>query len=120
MLPNSASELPAFLQQLVQTALRDNHTFHRFETALWKELLKAGHDAVAEFLRQQGVGDLGPEIALPDGGTVRRLEQPHPRELLCLFGRFTFDRTCYGSREGQAITFVPLDARLDLPRGNAS
>jgi len=120
MLPNSTSELPAFLQQLVQTALRDHHTFHRFETALWKQLLQAGHDAVAEFLRQQGSGDLGPEVSLSDGGTARRLEQPHPRGLTCLFGRFTLTRTCYGSREGQAIAFVPLDARLALPRGNAS
>ena len=37
-----------------------------------------------------------------------------------MFGHFTFERTCYGSREGQTIEFVPLDARLDLPRGKAS
>jgi hypothetical protein len=120
MLPNSTSELPAFLQQLVSTALRDNHTLHQFETALWKQLLQAGHDAVADFLRQQGSGDLGSEVTLPNGGTVRRLDQPHARDLTCLFGRFTLMRTCYGSREGQTIAFVPLDARLDLPRGNVS
>lgn len=127
MIPNShaaasapAELLPAFLKQLVHAATQAGHTFHEFETALWKELLKAGHDAVAEFLRQQGSGDLGPEVARPDGRTLRRLERLHPRDLSCLFGRFTIERTCYGSREGQTIAFVPLDTRLDLPRGNAS
>ena len=120
MLSNSSRELPAFLQQLVETALHDQQTFHEFETALWKQLLQVGHDTVAEFLRQLGAGDLGPNSPRSDGRTLRRLEQPHPRALTCLFGRFTLSRTCYGSREGQKIEFVPLDARLDLPRGNAS
>ena len=120
MVPASPAELPAFLQQLVRNALENNHTFHDFETALWKQLLQAGHDAVAEFLRQLGSGGLGPTTTLSDGRTVRRLPQLHTRGLTCLFGRFTLTRTCYGTREGQAIDFVPLDTRLDLPRGNAS
>src|SRR5262249_46674270 len=32
-----------------------------------------------------------------------------------IFGAFDLPRTVYGSREGQAVTFVPLDNRLQLP-----
>src|SRR5262249_22073256 len=36
------------------------------------------------------------------------------------FGDFTLRRTVYGSREGQKVEFVPLDARLQLPQSDYS
>jgi hypothetical protein len=39
----------------------------------------------------------------------------HRREIRNLFGLFELMRTVYGTREGQRIEAVPLDARLQLP-----
>jgi hypothetical protein len=52
---------------------------------------------------------------LPDGQEVARLEALHSRRYVSIFGEFTLQRTVYGSREGQALAFVPLDNRLQLP-----
>src|SRR5207248_2873898 len=67
------------------------------------------------FLDAHGSGDLGATLTLPDGQEVQRLEQLHMRRYVSIFGEFTLERTVYGSREGQALAFVPLDNRLQLP-----
>jgi hypothetical protein len=95
-------------------------TFHDFESGLWQRLLSLGQQAVGLFLAACGTGDLGETFTLPDGPPLRRLEQTHDRELTSVFGTFTLHRTCYGSREGQKIDFVPLDNRLALPEGKFS
>jgi len=95
-------------------------TFHAFEGGLWQRLLRLGHDAVAHFLAAQGTGDLGASFTLPDGRELNLLEQTHDRPLTSVFGAFTLPRTCYGSREGQKIDFVPLGNRLGLAEGKFS
>jgi hypothetical protein len=72
------------------------------------------------FFRHQGTGDIGPEVTLPDGSSARRLPEAHARTYRSVFGDFTLSRACYGSREGQAIAFVPLDNRLQLPESDYS
>jgi hypothetical protein len=108
------------LRTFVLDAAHDGLTFHDFEQALWQKLLSLGHTAVALFLDQQGTGDLGPELTLPDGPQTQRLPQLHHRDFTCVFGTFTLQRTCYGSRAGQKLDFVPLDNRLQLPAGKFS
>jgi hypothetical protein len=110
----------ASLRDFVLTAARDGSTFHHFEQNLWHLLLELGRAATGQFLDRQGSGDLGPELILPDGQHLLRLDQLHNRPLTCLFGTFTLQRTCYGTREGQKIDFVPLDTRLQLPAGKSS
>jgi hypothetical protein len=100
--------------------VRNGLSFHDFETGLWERVLRLGHAATADFLQQQGTGDLGETLDLPDGRQLRRLENLHDRTLTGVFGSFTLPRTCYGSREGQKIDFVPLDNRLNLPEGKFS
>ena len=39
---------------------------------------------------------------------------------MSIFGRFDLQRVAYGTRESQAITFVPLDKRLQLPESDFS
>jgi hypothetical protein len=109
-------DLLAFVQQ----AARDGLPAHQVEQDLWTKLLALGRHAFGLFLDLQGSGDLGPTLELPDGSTAQRLDQPHPRDYRSVFGDFTLSRTCYGSREGQKITFVPLDNRLQLPAGDYS
>lgn len=108
------------LLDLVRTAAQHGRTAHEVEGDIWNQLLALGRQAFALFLQLQGSGDLGPCVTLPDGSTAQRLERLHTRDYRTVFGDFTLARTCYGSREAPAITFVPLDNRLQLPEGDSS
>jgi hypothetical protein len=107
------------LRDFVRTAAQNGSSFHDFENGLWQQVLDLGHAATQEFLDRQGSGDLGPTLDC-DGQTLRRLPELHSCPFTCVFGTFTLQRTCYGSREGQKIDFVPLDNRLHLPAGKFS
>src|SRR5215212_6863331 len=104
----------------VHQAARQGTPAHEVEKALWGKVLALGHQALGLFFRLQGTGDLGETVELPDGQTARRLEQTHERPYRSVFGDFTLDRAVYGTREGQKIDFVPLDARLQLPASDYS
>jgi hypothetical protein len=108
--------VPQLLQQ-VEDAARDGRAVHELERGLWDLLLQAGRRALGAFLEVHGSGDLGPALTLPDGAEVHRLDGLHRRRYVSPFGEFTLRRAVYGSREGQAIAFVPLDSRLRLPAG---
>jgi hypothetical protein len=99
----------------VHQAVQQGTPAHEVEYTLWTRVLALGRQALGLFFGLQGSGDLGDAVELPDGQTVRRLEQTHDRDYRSVFGDYTLHRTVYGSREGQKIDFVPLDARLQLP-----
>jgi len=100
---------------LVTTALNSGQPVHEVENGLWDLALQVGRRGLGAFLARHGTGDLGPTVTLPDGRTVDRLEDLHSRRYVSIFGEYTLERTVYGSREGQALAFVPLDQRLQLP-----
>jgi hypothetical protein len=54
------------------------------------------------------------------GEESRRLPNLHPRRYVSIFGAFNLRRVVYGRREGQALDFVPLDNRLQLPASDFS
>src|SRR5262245_46513737 len=108
------------LLRYLRQAAADGLAAHQVEQELWTRLLALGRQAFGLFLDLQGPGDLGPTLQLPDGSTAQRLERPHERPYRSVFGDFTLSRTAYGSREGQKITFVPLDDRLQLPASGYS
>jgi hypothetical protein len=110
------ADLARYLQQSAQNATRVDQV----EQEIWDRILLLGREALALFFRLSGSGDLGEQISLPDGSTADRLEKSHARPYRSMFGTFTLTRTCYGSREGQKIAFVPLDNRLQLPEGDYS
>lgn len=114
--PSTALDLFAFARRAAEQGL----PAHEVEQPLWKRVLLPGREALGLFFQHQGQGDVGPEVTLPDGSTARRLPEPHPRPYRSVFGDFTLSRVCYGPREGQAISFVPLDTRLQLPEGDYS
>jgi hypothetical protein len=107
------SEIKAGLHNAVTQEL----PMHDVELMVWKQLLALGRQLLGHFLDQQGTGDLGETLKLPDGRVCRRLEEQHPRRYVSIFGELQISRTVYGSREGQKIDFVPLDNRLQLPEG---
>jgi hypothetical protein len=51
---------------------------------------------------------------------VKRLEPLHRRAYQSIFGPFELERAVYGSREGQTLEYVPLDAQLQLPASKFS
>lgn len=108
------------LHGYVAEAAREGVEAHVVERRLFEGVLALGHVLFGEFLRMQGDGDLGAAVELPDGRVVRRLDDPHLRRYVTIFGEFAISRRAYGTREGQAIAFVPLDARLNLPEGETS
>src|SRR5438876_498271 len=97
---------------LLQAALRDGRPLHQVEEGLWDLVLQLGHQSLGAFLTSHGTGDLGATVTLPDGRQLERLPELHRRRYVSIFGAFPLQRTAYGSREGQALEFVPLDNRL--------
>jgi hypothetical protein len=119
----NAPSLTALADQLlgfVRHAADQGRPAHEVERAIWDRVLRLGREAFALFLRLHGTGDVGDQLTLPDGSTADRLPTAHARGYRSVFGDFTLSRTCYGSREGQKIAFVPLDSRLQLPAGDYS
>jgi hypothetical protein len=100
---------------LLTTALRDGTPVHAVESGLWDIALQLGRRSLAALFEACGRGDLGATLTLPDGQEVQRLPEGHSRRYVSIFGEFHLERAVYGSRAGQAIAFVPLDNRLQLP-----
>lgn len=101
--------------EFLTTALHEGTPTHTVELGLWDLALRLGRQSLTTFFDAHGTGALGESLTLPEGQVVRRLEELHRRRYVSIFGEFTLARTVYGSREGQALAFVPLDNRLQLP-----
>ena len=93
---------------------------HEIERALWQGVLALGHALMQALFDSLGDGDEGAVVDLNDGRSVHRLAQRHRRAYQSIFGPFVLERTVYGTREGQKIEYVPLDARLQLPEDKCS
>jgi len=115
-LSDAVCELNAFVQEAAQQGT----AAHVVERKIFERLLRIGRLALGQFFDLQGTGDLGESITLPDGRQVSRLEETHDREYVSIFHTFQLKRTVYGTREGQTIEFIPLDARLELPASKFS
>lgn len=114
------SEMGLDLESFVQQAAVDGTAAHEVELDIWQRVLAIGRQALGQFLQMQGDGDVGETVTTPEGDELRRLPEPHGRTYRSIFGPFMLSRYVYGSREGQAIEFVPLDARLELPEDEFS
>lgn len=108
-------EMATFVQQ----AARDGRPIGEVERGLWESLLALGRTMLESYVSAQSPGDLGPSVTVK-GRSLRRLEQPHDRRYVSVFGELTISRTVYGTRETQKHELVPLDARLGLPEGDFS
>jgi hypothetical protein len=111
------SEELAELQEFVRVSAQVGQPIHEVERGLWQRLLHMGHEALGQFLRLHGDGDMGETVTLPTGETFERLEELHTRRYVSIFGEFQLPRVVYGTWEKQKIEFVPLDCRLQLPEG---
>ena len=108
------------LLDFVRLASQRHDRIDQVERGLFAHLLALGHSLLTGFVAAAGDGDVGDTASAPDGATYRRLEQPHARTYRSIFGPVPIARFVYGSREGQGIGWVPLDALLALPAGEFS
>lgn len=100
---------------LLTASLAEGRPVHVVEESLWDVALQIGRRSLQTFFDAHGTGDVGATVTLPDGRAAQRLEELHTRRYVSIFGVYTLARTVYGSREGQALEFVPFDNRLQLP-----
>jgi hypothetical protein len=117
---NGAVDTARALFRYVEEAAAQGRPIHEVEKGIWERVLQMGHQAMGQFLACQGDGDVGEQVTMPDGRSWQRLEEPHARWYQSIFGAFRLERTVYGTREGQRIEYVPLDARLGLPESEFS
>lgn len=107
------------IEQFVDRAVTDGQRIDLVERGLMARLLEIGRTMLEGFVAAQGNGDTGKE--LPSGEhTVRRLDEPHTRRYLSIFGELRIRRYVYAVRAGQKIERCPLDERLGLPAGEFS
>src|SRR3954454_1271654 len=103
----------------MQHAAEDRQPIHQVEENLFRSLLVIGRWLLQAFLDRAGTGDVGPTLTVageapsdPDQ-ELPRLDRPHTRPYLSIFGEIPIARTCYGHDRVEA---APLDARLHLPQ----
>lgn len=111
------------LQKLINTLddhAQNNTSAHRVEKHIFQHLLRLGLSLLDYYFQQFGSGDRGKQVDLDDGRTVKRLPHLKPKAYQSVFGEITLERTVYGTRVGQKIDYVPLDACLELPEGKHS
>ena len=107
------------LVDMVEQAIHERWRIDEFERASFAELLDLGFELVSAVVAALGDGDEGPQVQR-QGQTLARLEAPHRRRYVSIYGPLKIHRRVYGTREGQEIEYVPLDARLGLPAGEIS
>jgi hypothetical protein len=113
---NKAREIVNFIEQAHKSGL----AAYEVEQALLRRIIEMGCRALGMFFVLCGDGDEGEEITLAQGQSVRRLGELHKREYQSVFGLYELWRVVYGTREGQKIEHVPLDAKLNLPESKFS
>lgn len=107
------------LGKLVEQAIDEGWRADQLERASFAELLDLGFALLTAFVAAQGDGNEGEQVE-HRGQTWQRLEEPHQRRYVSIYGPLEIRRCVYGTREGQTIEHVPLDARLGLPTGEIS
>lgn len=132
------------LIESVRQAGREGRRMDEVERTIFGELLRMGWHLLQAFVGSAGDGDVGETLAVPatevsinsataesaacppesvsppEVRLLRRLPEQHARRYVSIFGELTIERRVYGTREGQKMEAVPLDARLGLPAGEFS
>lgn len=120
----------------VRRAGKEGQRIDDVERTLFAELLAMGFHLISAFVASAGDGDVGETLDVPAVAeepsalgnaesiattrALRRLPDRHARRYVSIFGELTITRFVYGTREGQRIEAIPLDARLGLPEGEFS
>lgn len=104
---------------MVEQAIEQGWRIDELERTSFAKLLEMGLQLLTAFVAAHGNGDEGQEVT-HQGKTFERLPKPRQRRYGSIYGPLKVRRVRYGTREGQKIEYVPLDARLGLPAGEIS
>jgi len=104
--------------ELVRQATKDGRRIDEVERGLWQHLLSLGRAMLQSYVADAGDGDVGETIERDDE-RLHRLDEPHARRYVSIFGALRISRRVYAVREQQRA-IAPLDARLGLPREDFS
>ena len=118
-----AGELNGYVDQLsdlIVKAIDEHMPLHEVEEQTFRVLLKLGRETLQLLFDLLGPGDVGENCTLPNGRTVKRLDEQHSRPYQSIFGEFELERFVYGCGKGRKIELIPLDARLALPENKFS
>ena len=105
--------------EFVKQALVEGQRVDQVERGLFPQAMRMCLELLRSFVAAHGDGDEGEMIAREEE-TLQRLPEPHEKRYLSIFGELLIGRWVYGTREGQAIEWSPLDAALGLPAGENS
>jgi hypothetical protein len=105
--------------EFVRRAGEQGQRVDQVERGLFPRAMEMCLEMLLAFINAHGDGDEGPEIQCEDR-SLQRLDEPHDKRYLSIFGEIEITRYVYGTREGQAIEWKPLDAALGLPAGENS
>lgn len=108
------------LLTIVSKAVGEQTPIHEVESRVFQVLLQVGRTTVQLLVDCLGDGDVGEEHRLPEGTVLRRSAEPQPRPYVSIFGELDIRQYVYAEREGQAIQFAAVAARLALPQGKFS
>ena len=102
------------MARFVRQAAQNGRPIDQVERGLWPALLRLGHTLLTSYVEGVGPGEVGDSLVY-EGRELRRLEWPHARRYVSVFGELTISRYVYGARETQKHEVVPTDALLGLP-----
>src|ERR1035437_3460143 len=100
-------------------ALSEGQRVDQVERGLFPQAMTMCLEFLRSFVEAQGDGDRGKTLER-ERETLDRLPKPHDKRYMSIFGELLIGRWVYGTREGQAIEWSPLDATLGLPAGENS
>jgi hypothetical protein len=112
-------ELVARLLKSVEESGRSGKRVDLVERELLQKLLEVGLEILAEYIASAGDGDEGETLERGERKLVR-LKAKKQRAYSSIFGKITFRRYVYGSRDKQKVEWVPLDAKLGMPAAEQS
>ena len=107
------------MREFLAQALAEGQRLDQVERGLFPQAMTMCLELLRSFVAAHGNGDHG-ETVERKGETLHRLPAPHDKRYLSIFGELLIGRYVYGTREGQAIEWSPLDAALGLPAGENS
>ena len=105
--------------ELVEQALAEGQRIDQLERGLFPQAMTVCLHLLQSFVSAHGDGNEG-ETLEREGQVLQRLPEQHEKRYLSIFGELIVPRWVYGTREGQAIVWSPLDAAVGLPAGENS
>jgi len=107
------------IQDVIRQACSESRRIDQVELDLWGRMLQLGRRLLEGYVAGYEQGDVGATLE-HEGRVLRRLEQPHVRRYVSVFGSLEICRYVYGTRETQKHEVIPLDALLALPESEFS